>query len=208
MVRLAFTLIELIFAIVVIGITVVSLPMMSQVTATGIDENIVQEAIFAAATELNEATTYHWDESSFDANASNIYSRVVTTALGGAKGCDAASRLRPGHINQELHRRCTQSDTAVSNATADANISSFNDVAHNGSGDYIFNDTVTDAAGYKKVYTSSLSVTNPVSFGALSNSNDIKKIEVIVSDPDGVVTKLSAYSANIGEIDYYKRTMP
>ena len=208
MVRLAFTLIELIFAIVVIGITVVSLPMMSQVTAKGIDESIVQEAIFAAATELNEATTHHWDESSFDANASNVYSRVVTTALDGAKGCSSATRLRPGHINQELHRRCTENNTTVSNATADANISSFNDVAHSGSNDYIFSDTVTDAAGYKKVYTSSLTISNPVSFGGLPNSSDIKKLEVIVSDPDGVVTKLSAYSANIGEIDYYKRTMP
>ena len=209
MVRSAFTLIELIFAIVVIAITVVSLPMMSQVTATGIDENIVQEAIFAAATELNEATTHHWDESSFDDNASNIYSRVVTTALGGAKGCNAVTRLRPGHINQELHRRCTEDNTTVSNATADANISSFNDVAHSGSNDYLFSDTVTDATGYKRVYTSSLSISsNPISFGSLANSSDIKKLEVIVSDPDGVVTKLSAYSANIGEIDYYKRTMP
>ena len=208
MVRLAFTLIELIFAIVIIGITVISLPMMTQVTATGIDENIVQEAIFAAATELNGATTHNWDESSFDANNSNVYSRVVTTALGTGTGCNAVSRLRPGHINQELHRRCTENNTTVSNATADANVSSFNDVAHNNTNNNIFTGTA-DAAGYKRDdYISSLTVSHPASFGGLNNSKDIKKIEVIVSDSDGVLTKLSAYSANIGEIDYYKRTMP
>ena len=207
MVRLAFTLIELIFAIVIIGITVISLPMMTQVTAKGIDENVVQEAIFAAATELNEATTHHWDENSFDDNASNVYSRVITTALGGAKGCNTITRLRPGHINQELHRRCTEKNTTVSGTKTDDNVSAFEDVKHIGPNDPLFNNSVPDAAGYKRDYTSVLKVDNAL-FGNLTDNSDIKKLEVIVSDPDGVVTKLSAYSANIGEIDYYKRTMP
>ena len=47
--RLAFTMIELIFAIVIIAITVVSLPMMTQVTASGASDNLeAQEAIFKA----------------------------------------------------------------------------------------------------------------------------------------------------------------
>ena len=203
MVRSAFTLIELIFAIVIIAITVISLPMMSQVTAKGIDESIVQEAIFAAATELNEATTHHWDENSFDINAQDIYSRVVTTAVGTATGCDNITRLRPGHINQKLHRRCTDINSTVSNASANVAISSLNDAVHGA--ESIFNEDIVQAAGYKKIYTSILSITNPASFGAL-NSNDIKKIEVTVSDTDGTLTKLTTYSFNIGEIDYYERS--
>jgi len=203
-VRYAFTLIELIFAIVIIGITVISLPMMSQVTSKGIDESIVQEAIFAAATELNEATTHHWDENSFDINAENTYSRVIPTALGTATGCNGVTRLRPGHINQELHRRCTDANMTVSNASADANISALNDAVHGV--DNIFNLSETDAAGYKKTYTSVLTVNNPATFGGLSSA-DIKKIEVIVSDAEGnTVTKLTTYSFNIGEIDYHERT--
>ena len=204
MIRYAFTLIELIFAIVIIGVTVITLPMMSQVTSEGIDESIVQEAIFAAATELNEATTHHWDESSFDINAENTYSRVVTTAIGAATGCNNITRLRPGHINQERHRRCTDVNSTVSNAIADANISALNDAAHGA--DDIFENAAAEAAGYKKIYTSVLTVDNPASFGGLNN-NDIKKIEVTVSDTEDAVTKLTTYSFNIGEIDYYERTL-
>jgi len=207
-VRYAFTLIELIFAIVIIGITVISLPMMTQVTSKGIDESIVQEAIFAAATELNEATTHHWDENSFDINAKNIYSRVVTTALGGLKGCDTNTRLRPGHINQKLHRRCTDANSTVSKAFTDDKISTFEDIAHSGNNDNIFNENKADAKGYKRKYTSKLVIMHPITFGTLNTSQDIKKLDVTVSDSNGIITKLSTYSANIGEIDYYKRTMP
>jgi prepilin-type N-terminal cleavage/methylation domain-containing protein len=56
--RLAFTMIELIFAIVIIAISVMSLPMMTQVTSAGIERNLVQEAIFASVAEINLATTY------------------------------------------------------------------------------------------------------------------------------------------------------
>lgn len=45
----AFTLIELIFAIVIIGISFMSVPMMIQVTSTGVAKNLeTQEAIFKA----------------------------------------------------------------------------------------------------------------------------------------------------------------
>jgi len=45
----AFTLIELIFAIVIIGISFMSVPMMIQATSTGVSKNLeVQEAIFKA----------------------------------------------------------------------------------------------------------------------------------------------------------------
>jgi len=47
--RLAFTMIELIFAIVIIAITVVSMPMMTQVTSSGASKNLeLQEAIYKA----------------------------------------------------------------------------------------------------------------------------------------------------------------
>jgi len=75
--RAAFTLIELIFAIVIIAISVISLPMMSQTVAKGIDANIVQEAIFAAATELNEAVTAHWDEASMEVNTTTSFAKVI-----------------------------------------------------------------------------------------------------------------------------------
>jgi len=207
-VRYAFTLIELIFAIVIIGITVISLPMMTQVTSKGIDESIVQEAIFAAATELNEAVTRHWDDNSFDVNTTDTYSRVITTAIGTATGCNNITRLRPGHINQERHRRCTDVNSTVSGASTNANINSFDDATH--TKDKMFNEDKTEAAGYKELYKSALTVSNPisnpVSFGSLTKSRDIKALQLIVSDSEGTIIKLTTYSFNIGEIDYYERS--
>ncbi len=55
--RYAFTMIELILAIVIIAITVMSLPMMSQVTAVTSANNIeADEAIFEAYVKAMEAT--------------------------------------------------------------------------------------------------------------------------------------------------------
>ena len=173
---------------------------MAQVTATGIDENLVQEAIFGAATELNEATTHHWDENSFDINKSNIYSRVINTG-----GDCNADRLRPGHVQEALHRRCTDTNTPVSEAKLDDNVSAFEDLDQGSSN--LFSDDAAQS-GYKKAYTSALTISYPATFGSSGLAdNDIKKLTVTVSDADGVVTVLSAYSCNIGEIDYWKRTM-
>ena len=199
MVRVAFTLIELIFAIVIIGISVLSLPMMTQATADGIDKSLVQEAIFAGATELNQAVTAHWDESSFDVNTSDGFSKVVHT-----RDCNTTTKLRPGHINQELHRRCTDTNSTVSNAVADLTVTSLNDMTHVYQD--IFQNATSSAAGYKDVYKSQLSIINPATFGTLANSNDIKRLIVTINNSDGeLITELHTYSANIGEIDYYKR---
>jgi len=63
-----FTLIELIFAIVIIAISVVSLPTMIQVTSSGVEKNIeTQEAIFKAIVLTKSAV----GENSF-ANIDNI----------------------------------------------------------------------------------------------------------------------------------------
>ncbi|MFA5461258.1 MAG: type II secretion system protein, partial [Sulfurimonas sp.] len=75
--RAAFTLIELIFAIIIMSIAIVSLPMMMQINSDGVERGILQEAIFAASAELMGATTYYWDgRSTEDFNLSK-YSRVV-----------------------------------------------------------------------------------------------------------------------------------
>jgi len=72
----AFTFIELIFAIVIIAISVVSLPTMTSSLSRGIESNLVQEAIFAASTELNQAISSNWDERSLEDGNSSL-GRVV-----------------------------------------------------------------------------------------------------------------------------------
>lgn len=191
--RSAFTLIEVIFAIVIIAIAVLSLPMMSRATQRGIESNIVQEAIFAASAELMGATSGYWDENSMQDSAFSNLSRVIN--IGG--DCNIATQLRPGHINQIYHRRCLDNNNTVAQNAPGGTFFDLNDAAHGEQN--IFIDTTIDPTGYKKTYTSVVAV------GISPTNNNVKDITVTVSDADGIITVLKSQSANVGEIDYYKR---
>lgn len=197
--RLAFTFIELIFAILIISIAVMSLPVLSSVTSKGIEDNIVQEAIFAASTELNQAVSYKWDENSTE--GSSTISRVIWTS---ATDCNLITKRRPGHILQEKHRRCLDNNLTRPTHTSDADNDDLNDAAHSSASIYVTGSDATTAKGYKADYNSTITVTKDASFGTTANNPDIKKIRVRVFDSQGnTVTKLDTYSANIGEIDFH-----
>jgi len=204
--RAGFTFIELIFAIVIISVVVISLPKMSQLLTKNMDTNLIQEAIFAAATELHEATTKHWDENSLDSTSSVYLAGVIDTD----GNCESNSsspryRLRPGHILQPYHRRCLNN---LSQAEVDTNtnaaVDAVEDSKHNDVS--IFLNPTPSQSGYKDNYTSSLSVTyNPVLNG-IARPN-LKRITVTIKDSSGkTLTSLTSYVANIGEVDYYKRS--
>jgi len=75
----AFTLIELIFAIVIIGISFMSVPMMIQATSTGVAKNLeVQEAIFKAIVITKSAV----GENNF-ANIDNLVQPTKTVLTDG-----------------------------------------------------------------------------------------------------------------------------
>ncbi len=221
--RYAFTMIELIFAIVIIAISVMSLPMISQVTSKGMKGNLAQAAIFASIAEINIATTYTWDENSLlDNNITSgvdILSRVINT---GAQCTDSGEvdsgsnniMRRTGHI----HRRCLNNlGTGPYSVTAIDCVDSLNASDTNGT----WNDTFEGAAvttsttGYKIELESKLDVErgdegiSAIAFGAASPIN-MKEIKVTVRNKSTAneVTVLRTYSANIGEVAYHKRLMP
>jgi len=198
--KTAFTMIELIFAIVVIAIAVVSLPMMMQVNSKGMENNLAQEAIFGASIELMQATTGYWDANSMkDINLSN-YSRVIN--IDG--DCNATTKLRPGQINQPFHRRCIDdtSITTASNSTGNANFNTLNDFAH--AARQLFIGNANGAAGYKDMnYTSTLTVSQ------LAADNNIKVLTATIRDAaqgNKIITVLKTEASNVGEPQYYKRT--
>ena len=200
----AFTLIELIFAIVIIAVAVLSLPVMSRITEKGIENSIVQEAIFAAATELNEIVTLHWDANSIDPARPNSYAKVID--VNGVCDDNTSSpryRLMPGQINQPLHRRCTDSNITAPANIASATIETIENKAHGYR--LIFLNPTPDKEGYKDKYKSKITVSNNAKFGGTTNPN-IKRIKVTITNSDGhVITSLKTYVANIGETDYYKK---
>lgn len=218
--RYAFTMIELIFAIVIIAISVMSLPMVTQVTARAIENNLAQEAVFSAVAEINLATTYTWDENSLlDApTTTDELSRVINNSSGECSdsGIDDSNgddiMRRTGHVN----RRCLNDLTALFyNPAATDCVDSLNAAEHD------YNITVegsaatTSATGYKKEYESRLDVirgdevcADCIDFDAANNAN-MKEIRVTIREiaTGDEVTVLRAYSANIGEVSYRRRTL-
>ncbi len=64
--RPAIAMLELIFALVIIGITLMSAPMLIGTASKGSTGAIAQEAINAASSQINMVMGYHWDENSTD----------------------------------------------------------------------------------------------------------------------------------------------
>jgi len=195
----AFTMIELIFAIVVIAISIISLPRMIQATSEGISSNIIQEGIFATGALLNESTTYYWDSGSMDDAAISAESRVINTGdciLGGPPF------RRIGHIN----RQCLDNNATTVNTVGD--FTSIEAAHINYANTEIFEGDGTGAATYKDNYIVDVNVTycknvgGCVTFGDIANNPNLKEIEIKIRKKDSAnnVVILRAYTANIGEV--------
>jgi len=200
----AFTMIELVFAIVVIAISVLSLPMMIQTTSKGIENNIIQEAIFAAEAILNESTTYYWDtHSADDNNLSGGYSRVVNTG-------DCAGGIpfkRVGHI----HRQCLNDNTTSINLLGDSTSIEHAATIYNNTLIFEGGSAGIGKASYKNKYYATATIqdcgTTPCSpyFGESTDTNTIKKnikeTKIKITNSAGnTLIILRAYTTNIGEV--------
>jgi len=221
--------IELIFAIVVIGITVISLPMMIQVNSKGIQGNVKQEVIFATSAKMMQVLSYAWDQNSTDVNisSSHSYSKVIDVTGEVAYNRIAASIFRVGHIQQGLHRRFFDTNEIIVTNIA-TSIEGQNGVSLL---------EATDKDGYKYNMQLSTVITNiddtipignfnlPIVNSAASNIKLITITTTLDGNNDGDYTDnnpndpndidnfglidsqvvLRSYATNIGEIDYNKR---
>lgn len=216
--RSAFTMIELIFAIVVIAISVMSLPMMTRVTTQGMENNLVQEIIFASVAEINFATTYVWDDDSLSDDIDELSKVLNTTAAGSTctiTGTNPPRRV--GHINRECLSDTSTTMHNTQHADAVFQISAIDKNIHSAENIYVDNDDVdvnasSSISGYKTMYQSTLAVklgnNADLQFGAEADNINIREITVVVVDKDGNdITRLRTYSANVGEVAYASKDL-
>lgn len=118
--RKAIAMIELIFAIVVLGIVMLSAPMViSSATKSGYVA-LQQESIAAASAEMGMILTYHWDESNTDENLS---SPILQTTAGDAnlnESTDAdgnPSRVRAGGTIESKRSFITSTNERLSSSS-------------------------------------------------------------------------------------------
>lgn len=209
--RYAFTMVELIFAIVVISIAVVSLPVMTQTIDKNTESSIVQEAIFASETVLNESTAKYWDKNSQnDANnTAGLLSRVIRTSL---NDCNLTlPNRRVGHIN----RRCLSDLTVGVSNDAAAPYTIDNMATEWNNNDIIL--LSPSGAAYKADYTATATITQCTTiggtgcilFGNISPNPDLKEISLVITDQNtNPIIRVRTYSANIGDVEISKRVLP
>lgn len=217
--RLAMSMIELVISIVVMGIVVMSLPLILTQVQNNNAFALQQEAILAAKTKIGNILTYEWDEFSYDATAGHSF---VLDIAGGTDDLNrsAGTNQRKGHVNVEGRRKLydntldlnVRSASAINNNktnTIDAfharnvNLSVAPNGEEAGALSYIFNlrldPTIVYVNDNINYDNSNLTFTlTPDNAGIITN---IKRIEVQVRDTDAnaLITTLRAFTCNIGE---------
>jgi len=222
----AFTLIELIFAIVIISIVFLALPTISRTNADAVESSVHQEAIFAASAELSKVLTFRWDENSklFNAATGKLSDEnVVDINTSTLTRINATTPYRIGHIRtapvSANHRQFHNKVTDVNSSTHDNDILS---KAHNWKSLFTATASSAIAKGYKKNYNLSITindandaVTTTYAFAkgtaATAGATNMKVIQVNIDIPDSSGATdgtadiiLRSYAANIGEVALFK----
>lgn len=192
--KAAFTLIELIFAIIIMSIVVLSLPIMSQVISTGAERNLVQEAILVASGDMFKVISGKFDENSKDDTIA--FEKLLYSSDAEVIAIDG-NGSRAGNINIVFDNNTTIRPS-VSGLDGLETLDNEDDVD-----DYIITggDAVTQtgsAAGYKQLYKKDISVTQ-VAFNNAGPTNT-KKVEVVIKDSTGAteLVKMHTYTFNTG----------
>ena len=209
--RKAFTMIELIFAIVVLAVVMLTIPMMIQVNNKGLEGSTNQEAIILASSALSYEAAYIWDDNSYTSGSQDVTMSVildVPTGHDDYNRTDVNSSTRIGGLQEDLHRHFGDNATLTPLQAAGAPVPFTPPVStfdQNSSG-YKFGYTVTGTKSYIN--------DDPTSFVFsdvnASDKTNIKLIEIEVNDATTgeIVTLLRTYTCNIGEIDFAKRRIP
>jgi prepilin-type N-terminal cleavage/methylation domain-containing protein len=207
----AFTLIEVVVSVIVLGIIVTAIPALLTTTSNSISEGLKQESFTNAFATISLVSTQNWDENS--TKDDNYYK--VLTVLGGDSELDCSQsngRIGKIQINNGEGRICssdTSSHIGVDSATEDItkaetlnDIDDFNDYNVSNLDKYEINVSVSyvdDSTNY---------ASNNINFNLSSSdtSSNIKLIEVNVYDKiGGKVAKLEYFAPNIGLSSISKR---
>ena len=224
--------IELIFAIVVIGVTLLTVPLMIETNNKAMERNLIQETIFLASSLISVESTQAWDANSI-VNTGNpddyVLSKILdtgktqATAVGTVYGRTSVgvaapiiTNIRRGGILADKHRQFYDY-----NATASAANNGFTIPQQVGTTTFtlVIENSLSSATDYKQSYASVNNAKRQyvadgsngvdVLSTAATGTSNLKMIEVSVPVPgmgDVPQVVLRAYTANIGEADYAKRS--
>jgi prepilin-type N-terminal cleavage/methylation domain-containing protein len=229
--RAAFTLIELIVTIVIVGIVSLSFPLIMSQTSKNLEVAMQQEAILAAKTYIGTIVSYPWDGNAPVFGVRTMILDTNGTAADNEFDRIAGTNLRLGNIDGEGRRRLVDASAATTHPTETgsfgviapafpADIDGFNNYAQNLSVslvdmDYIFSLRLTPIIAYISddaiggAY-SGTTINFNFNTAGIAGTTNIKMIAVNVVGTAGapnVNITLRAYSANIGEFDLLSKDL-
>ncbi len=234
MVKRAFSFIELVVAIVVMGIVFLTVPLILTETQKSTELSIQQEAVMAGMTQLVNIMSYRWDENQTDDALNGGYAKVLDTQSPVAElQCKTigGSRWRIGHFRKADRRRCYNDpryastlgpdgsdlddidDIIVANKKllAEANTTEKLDAPYEYKKEYdVKLDVNYTSDGFVNYKLTTLNGSIPTaSVGNTSaNSTNIKMITATISSPEGEkVVVLQTFLTNIGEYKIYHKTV-
>ncbi len=228
--RPAIAMIELIFAIVIMGIVMMSAPMLISTATQSSYVAIQQEGINEAASRVHMIMGYAWDEN----NVNDDYRPAILVASGDSAFNKVGTTERRIGIPMESHRTFILSDTNSSSLNASSTPGSESGDADDiddfiGNIGLVFDERDDNTVGYVEKTTINIntavtyandSVTGGynqatityVPFTAGTPTTNIKSITVTLTSTDtanadvlGKTIKLRAFSSNIGGYTFEER---
>lgn len=216
----AFSLIELIFTIVILGITFMTLPLILSMTNESIATTLQSRAYYHGLAKMQIVTDKPWDENNTAdfVNTGGIYYVVETQSdTGTLLECDG-DNMRAGHY-AGLNRRMCNRDSGVASVTlgvdtgeASPNFDDIDDFDGDtdtavGTGNYILNTSV-DYVAYDPSPANN-TATHSSSDAASAQTTSVKRIRVQVLDSgSNEITNYYYYATNIGRPQAYIKDNP
>lgn len=223
--RKAASMLELVVAIVVMGIVLMSLPLLISQTKSNNEFAMQQEAILAARTKLGDVLTYAWDEQS--ANQTQVAFVLDTNDTGSDSELNKNSTSRRvGHVLGDKRRKgfdVLTPSTASGALGADGGeiLATFNDIDDFSGSIQTLSASATTAFDYKftdmnitttvfyiadnATYTNSNIVGFQLGTANVGRRSNIKMVQVSVRGAQNDFV-LRSYATNIGESELLRRT--
>jgi len=224
----AMAMIELVFAIVIIGVAVMSLPLILTQVQNSNSFALRQEVILSIKTKLSYILAYQWDQNTYDVTAD--IERVLNTTNSPSASADDAFDVnntirRKGHVLADNRRRLWDTLTIVPTTKANfgtigspSDIDDFDGKDENKTitalDDFIYNVTLRTTVDYiiDTLPAGNSYVNNAITFtfnpeNNTTNSTNIKMIKVMAT-ATGLDNPIAmyAFSSNIGQSKVAKKT--
>lgn len=197
--RPAIAMIELIFAIVVIGITLLSVPLMVNQASQSSYTTLQQEAIAAAASDISLIMTREWD----DANTNDTLDSTILTTASSNYDQTARTNLRSRtYFSSTGGTRAASTTIGADTGDLDDidDVHGLNTTLTSMGGSDLIDQTMTIATSVSYLNDGT---TSPVGTSALGTTSNIKGITITLTS-GGTTTelqkqiKLNAFSSNVG----------